>query len=325
MQGLIGREAELFVAFHLQKGQIEKLGRMLLGLFLFHLGDFQWFVRHLPAKLLGGLFRGEPAFGTLELASPVEGAEFPEFFRLEILYRLLAFHQDSQGRGLDAAYRQDLAGDAEFEGIGAAGIHPQQPVADGPHRTGSIEIVEIGSGIEFGEAFLDGFFGQRGYPKAFHRHFAARLLHDPSLDHLPFLPGIAAVDHFLAPGHQVAQNLELVHAAFFRNQLQLESRRNHRQHFHPPSFPFGGIVVRFEKGAEMAEGPRHPVAVAFHIAVLGGRGPDYTRYLPAHAGLFGYTKFHFLSLLYLSIPLKPKSVIRLWVDCPLMSCSMLLA
>ncbi len=56
------------------------------------------------------------------------GVDGPELLGLEVFYLPLAVHEELEGRGLDAAYGEDVAGAAEADGIGAGGVHADDPV-----------------------------------------------------------------------------------------------------------------------------------------------------------------------------------------------------
>jgi hypothetical protein len=67
-----------------------------------------------------------PVVGVLLAAEA--GVDGPELLGLEVLYLPLALDEELEGRGLDAAHGEDVAGAAEADGVGAGGVHADDPV-----------------------------------------------------------------------------------------------------------------------------------------------------------------------------------------------------
>ena len=89
-QRVVCRKGELLVTFHLQRGQVEKTGRIFLPLLFGYVGDGEIF---LPGNLQEGfpfLLFGEFAFGGGESRIAVNRLQFPIGFRLEVVYLGLA-------------------------------------------------------------------------------------------------------------------------------------------------------------------------------------------------------------------------------------------
>ena len=87
----------------------------------------------------------------------------PELLGLEVLYLPLAVDEELQGRGLDAAHREDVSAASEADRVGAGGVHADDPVSlpaaagrvfEGLHRSAlaqSVETLRIASWVRGGD------------------------------------------------------------------------------------------------------------------------------------------------------------------------------
>ena len=201
---------------------------------------------------------------------------------------------DHQGkrRGLHTAYRKHSASQAVLDGVQPRGVQAEYPVADGAAQSGSIQRFQVFMLTEMGESILYRVVGQRRNPQTLHRLSAFGLLHHPPLYKLTLLSGIAAVDDFVGLLNQRFYDAELAFYARVLNQLYAEPVRNHRKRPECPSFPFGTVVVRLLKCAEMAESPRNAVASAFIITVATTRRPQYGGDVFPYRRLLRDTEYH---------------------------------
>ena len=83
--------------------------------------------------------------------------------------------------------------------------------------------------------------------------------------------------------HQLLDDAELLLDASVGYQLDAETLRHHRQLCQCPGLPGLGVVARFLQRTEVAEGPRHLIAVTFHIPIVGAVCPQDACYIPSHA------------------------------------------
>ena len=149
------------------------------------------------------------------------------------------------------------------------------------------EALIVGLVFEVLESFADGVFRQRRNPQPIDRAAAIGFLHHPALNQLSLLTGIPAVDDRFGIPDQSFKNTELLLVAIARDQLDAEPRRNHGQRLQTPRFPFGRIIVRFFKRAEMAVCPRHLITVPLDIALSPCPRSEYFRNLAHHSREIG--------------------------------------
>ena len=277
-----------------RRGEVEEARRRLGAGLLLYVGDGE-------VAAFDGLQRRLPFFGLLHLAlgggeddAAVEGGEHPVFLRLEVLYLEVAVDDHGQRGGLHAAYAEHLAlGGGEAEGVEACGVHAEQPVADGAAEARLVEALVFALRLEVGEGLADGLFGEAADPEALHGAGGFGLLHHPALDELALLAGIAAVDDAVGGLHEALDDVELLLVALVGDELDAEARRYHGQRAEAPPLPVVAVVLRLLEGAEVAEGPGHLVAVALHVAVVRGVGPQHLGNLARHTGLLSNADNHF--------------------------------
>ena len=161
-QRVLGREAQLVVALHLQGGKVEEARRGFAAFLNFHIRHaqrggahgFQGFagfffgheVAQGPQAALG-VGRGVGIFGLVgrghvaEQRAPVFGLQHPVRLRAEVLDFVPALHQQGQRGRLhppDAQQLLVLVGGV-FEGEEARGVQAQQPVAHGAALAGLVQ------------------------------------------------------------------------------------------------------------------------------------------------------------------------------------------
>ena len=120
-------------------------------------------------------------------------------------------------------------------------------------------------------------------------------LHHPALDEFSLLSGITTVHNTIGSLHQFLDDGKLFLDTVIVNQFDAEALGHHRQLCQGPWFPGGCIVTRLFQGTEMSEGPRHLIAVAFHITVMGTVGSQDARNIPSDTRFLSDTYNHFLS------------------------------
>ena len=76
------------------------------------------------------------------------------------------------------------------------------------------------------------------------------------------------------------------------DEFDAETRRDHGQGPEAPTAPLVAVVLRLLEGAEVAKGPGYLVAVALHVAVVGGIGPQHLGNLLRHTRLFSNANYH---------------------------------
>ena len=217
-------------------------------------------------------------------------------FGFEVLDLLLAADDEGQCGCLHAADAEHLSPfGAVFECVEPRGVHTQQPVADGAAESGLVERLVFVLGLEAVEALADGLLSERGDPQPLDGTAGGGFLHDPSLDELTFLAGIAAVDDAVGFLHEGLYGMELLFVGLVVYQLDAETWRYHGQAAQGPWFPHLGIVVRFLEGAQVSECPGYLITVALHVAVMAAVGSKDFGYLACYARLFGYADYHLIS------------------------------
>ena len=318
--------AKLFVAFHLQSGEIEETWRSFGAFFLRHLlhgegrvfdgfeGRFGFFavgestfgegfsvVFALGSVLWGFLLVivGIESCGEGDIA--VDGGEHPIGFGLEVLDVELSCHDHSQRGGLHAPDGEGLCSAtsiivAIFEGVESCGVHAQEPVADGSTESGFIESLIVLMGAEVGKSFADGFFGHGGNPESLHGTGGTGFLHHPSLYEFSLLSGVTAVDDTLGFGKELFDDVELFFDAFFESDA--ESLGHHRECGECPCFPVGRIFFGIFEFTEVSKCPRHLVAVTFVVSGISSHSVvvccsnDFGN-VSGNGGFLGNTNYHF--------------------------------
>ena len=305
-EGFVGREGEFFVAFDLEAGEVEEAEGGFGAGFFDYAGDFEvavadalqgaaaFFLVGDAATAVGGgvvvglfLLEGEEGVA-------VDGGEDPVLLGLEVLDFELAVDDHGQGGGLHTAYGEHLALLlAEAEGVEAGGVHAEEPVADGTAEAGFVERLVFFLGFEVGKAFADGLVGHGVDPEALDGACGLSALHDPALDELTLLSGIAAVDDAFGVFHEALDGVELLLVAVVLDEFDAEAVGDHGQVVEVPRPPPGGVVVGFFEGAEVAEGPGDLVAVALHIAIVRDIGTQYACNVAPNRRFFSDTEDHF--------------------------------
>ena len=209
----------------------------------------------------------------------------------------MAVDDHSQRGCLHAAYAEHLAfGGGEAEGVEACGVHAEEPVADGATEACLVEALVFRLRLEVGEGLADGLFGEAAHPEALHGAGGFGLLHHPARDELALLAGIAAVDDAVGGLHEALDDVELLLVALVGDELDAETGRYHGQRREAPALPVVAVILRLLEGAEVAEGPGHLVAVALHIAVVRGVGPQHLGNLARYTRLLSNTNYHYSSV-----------------------------
>ena len=153
-------------------------------------------------------------------------------------------------------------------GVEPRGVHAQQPVADGAAEARLVEALVLVLRFEVRKGLADGVLRQARHPQPLHRALRPRFLHDPSLDELSLLPGIAAVDDAVGGLHQTLDGVELLLVTLVVDEFDAEPWRYHGQAAEGPPAPLVAVVLRLLQAAQVAERPRHLVPVALHVAVV---------------------------------------------------------
>ena len=224
--------------------------------------------------------------------------ELPVGFCLEGVDLFLPADKQGKGRGLHSPDGQDAAFTAVAEGVEPCCVHAKEPVARCPGDACIVEVVVLLLVSEVPEAVTDGLFCQGGDPEPLDGTADFGQLHDPSLDELSFLSCITAVDDGVGLGEELLDDAELFLDACLWDELDAEAWWHHRQLRQRPGFPGLGVVARFLQRTQVTEGPRHLIAVTFHIAVMGAVGsqdarniPSYTRFLSDTYNHIGWQKY----------------------------------
>ena len=327
LQGEVGREAEFLVAVHLQRCQVIQAGRHLRALLLLDRGHGEGFGADAFECGAPLLFGGEPAFGRdvpfglvglatllsgrcfrlrslvgigvghdgVEERVAVAGGQHPVRFRLEMVYLVLAFHDEGQRRRLhpsDAERLATLFAVAVFQCVQACGVHAQQPVTDGATESGFIERLVFLLRMQGLESFADALFGERRNPQPVNGTLGTRLLHDPTLDQFALLSRIAAVHDALGLAHELFDHGKLLPDTAVLFQADAKALRNHGQRAQAPPFPERGVVFGIFQFTQVAVGPGHLVTVAFKVACVAGVRSQYDGYFLCHTGLFCNANYH---------------------------------
>ena len=296
VQRHLGREAELAVAVHLQRREVVEWRRCLAALLLLHLGHFKGPSLDELEGLLALLLRGELPLRGGEGGVAVDGGQHPVGLWLEVVNLLLSVHDEGEGGGLHAADAEHLAVLSVLDGVEARGVDAQQPVAHGAAQSGQVERLVFALALQLGKALADGLVGHRRDPQPLHGAADLCFLHHPALDELTLLAGVAAVDDAVGLLEQPFDDGELLLHPLVFLQPDAEAGRNHGQRRQRPGPPRGRVVLGHLQLAQVAEGPRHLVAVALVVAVAARRCPDDAGDVLRHAGLLCYANNHLLFL-----------------------------
>ena len=299
LQRLLGRIAELLVAFHLQPREVEEARRCFRAVFLGHGSHGERrslnfgqcgasFLLRLEASAQRTLFvarRGGFFFFVVEHSGKervaVGRGEHPVILGFEILNLLLAVHDKRERGRLHAAYGKRLlplpAVAAVFQCIEARGVHAQEPVADGAAEAGLVERLLFLLRQQMLKSLGDGLLRERRHPKPLHGTLCARLLHDPALYEFALLPGIAAVDDAVGAVDELLDNAELPLLRRTVNKAYAEAFGHHGQLPERPVLPCRRVVLGIFQLAEMPHSPGHLIAIAFIVTLLRLGGPEHLR------------------------------------------------
>ena len=278
------RKTEFLVAFHLQRGKVVELRRGFRAFFLLDACHRKWFALNQLEGLFALFFRGEFSFRSRENGVAIRCRQHPIGLGLEILDFLLAVHDERERGRLHATYAQHLPVLAVFQRVEARGVHAEQPVANGAAQSGEIERLVFVLTFQFGETLADGLVGHRRNPQSLHGAFRARFLHHPALNQFTLLAGVATVNDAVGLLHEPFDDGKLLLDAVVVDEFDAEARRQHRKRTQRPAFPLFGVVVRLLQRTQVAEGPRHLIAVALHVFLVVGCGADDSRDVATYAG-----------------------------------------
>ena len=293
----LGAVRELAVALHLQRGEVEETRRRLVAVLLRDARHLERLVGDGGERLLAFLLRRELALCGCEERVAVYRGQHPIGFGLKRVDLLLAVDDKRECRRLHTTDAEHLAVLSVLERVKTRGVHAQEPVADGTAQSGNVQRLILALVFQRVEALTDSLVGHRRYPKTLHRTLSLSLLHHPTLYQLTLLTGVTAVDDAVGSLHETFDDAELAFDAVVVDELDAETRRNHRQRRETPVLPVLGVVVGLFQRAEMSEGPRHLEAIALHVSVVGGGGTQYAGYILGYTWFLGYADYHlFLSV-----------------------------
>ena len=139
LQRNICRVSKLFVAIHLQRGEVVEMRWRLVSLFLAYVGNGEGFASDGTESLLAFLLAGKLAAGCRKLGVAIDGGEYPVRFGNEVVDFLLAVYDEGKGRGLHPADAEHLSILSIFQCVKSGSVHAENPVADGTGKSGKIE------------------------------------------------------------------------------------------------------------------------------------------------------------------------------------------
>ena len=155
-----------------------------------------------------------------------------------------------------------------FDGIESGAVHAKNPVANGTTQPRKIEFVILLLIFQLPESLLYGFICHRRDPQPLDGTFHTGFLHDPALDQLTFLTGIATVYNAIRLGIERLNDTKLLFDSLIIDQLDSEALRNHGQLPKTPMLPQRGIVVWLLQFAQMTKSPSHLIAITFHVTLM---------------------------------------------------------
>ena len=127
----LGRIAEFLVAIHLERSEVIKLRWQFLACLLLYAGDLEGFAFNEREGCFAFFLVLEFALSGGEGGVAVDGRKHPIGFGLEIVYLLLAVHNECQSWCLYTSDGEYLAILAVLQSIETRGVHAENPVADG--------------------------------------------------------------------------------------------------------------------------------------------------------------------------------------------------
>ncbi len=295
-------EVEALVALHLKGGEVEQPWGCLAAVLLLHAGNGEGQPAYGGESLLRLLPRLEASLALLhnkgEECVTVERGEHPVGRGLEAVYLLLPPHYEGERRCLHPPYAEDVRAVSLVslavvaQRVEACGVDAQRPVAYGAAQPRLVEALVLALVPEVAEALSYSLRREAVYPEALDGTPRPRQLYHPPLYQLSLLPRVAAVDDVLGFLHKACYRLELPLYPLVPLKLYAEAGRYHRQLRERPALPEAVVLVGLLQLAEVAEGPRHLVAVALDVAALVLRSAQNVRYVPSHRRLLGYADYH---------------------------------
>ena len=288
----LGAVRELAVALHLQRCEVEETRRRLVAVLLRDARHLERLVGDGGECLLALLLRGELALCGCEERIAIDSGQHPIGFRLKRIDLLLTVDNKRECRRLYTTDAEHLSVLSVLESVKTRGVHAQEPVADGTAQSGNVQRLILALILQRVEALADSLVGHRRYPKTLDGTLSLSLLHHPTLYQFTLLAGVTAVDDAVGSLHETLDDAELALDAVVVDELDTETRRNHRQRRETPVLPVLGVVVGLFQRAEMSEGPRHLKAITLHVSVVGGGGTQYAGYILGYAWFLGYADYH---------------------------------
>ena len=216
----------------------------------------------------------------------------PELLGFEVLYLPLAVDQELQGRGLDAADGEDVAGASEADRVGAGRVHAHDPIRLPPAPRRVFERLHgapIAQGVE---PVPDRLVGERGDPEPQDRLPATRETVQVGEDELPLPTRVAGVDH-LRHGrilHQPLDDAKLL--ARLVAHPDLEALRQDRQALQTPLLVLLAVGIGRRQLRQMPERPRNGPTVTGQGTFPLPMPPQRPRYIPPDGRLLRNDKPH---------------------------------
>ena len=174
------------------------------------------------------------------------------------------------------------------DGIGACGIHANDPVRPGTAFRTFVKSVVMGAVLQFRQSFLDRFVRHGGNPKPLERLFALGVGIDPAEDQFAFTPCICCADQAfgLFIVDQFFDDIKLLLPA--ADDLQGDILRQDGQIFCLPAGEFFIQFFRFHLTDQVTQCPGDHVAVTFQIPFAFFCAAQNPRDLPRDTGFFSY-------------------------------------
>ena len=199
--------------------------------------------------------------------------------------RLLALDEEGEGRGLDAADREELA---VGERRRSREVHPHEPVGPGASVGGVGEGVELGERAKGGEAPPDRLRGEGRDPEPADRLAAPGRLEDVAEDELALPARVRRAHDLVDLG--IAEDL-LHHGELGPRRLRHHERPLGRQEgevLGRPALPLRPDLRRLGQAHEVADGPGHDVAAPGQAALGPLRRPQDAGDVAGDRGLLGH-------------------------------------
>lgn len=268
-EGLFGGEAEPSVHVLLKAGEVVEL-RCGDALFFgddFPDGEGQGAQLFDECESLG--FGFVFAVGTDEAGGAVVGDDAPVGFRFKGVDFDVAFGDEGEDGGLNAADAPEEVAGAVFGRVVAGGVEADDPVGFAAAAGGLIERVELASVAQFAEALLDGIAGEGLDPETA-EGFVAGFGPGENIaeDEFALAAGIGGADDFIGLFEERDDYFELILRTLVAPGAELKGFGEHGEVFHPPGLPVRIVFVGFAQFHEVTEGPGDGPAVAFDPALF---------------------------------------------------------